>query len=56
MGLAQDIIQKSGAWLSFENEKISQGREATRQFLKDNPKISAKVEKQIIEKMKAKKA
>ncbi|MDO8674889.1 MAG: recombinase RecA [Candidatus Omnitrophota bacterium] len=56
MGLAQDIIQKSGAWLSFENEKIGQGREATRQFLKDNPKISAKVEKQIIEKMKAKKA
>jgi len=56
MGLAQDIIQKSGAWLSFENEKIGQGREATRQFLKDNPKIAAKVEKQIIEKMKAKKA
>ena len=56
MGMAQDIIQKSGAWLSFENEKIGQGREATRQFLKDNPKIAAKVEKQIIEKMKAKKA
>ena len=56
MGLAQDIIQKSGAWLSFENEKIGQGREATRQFLKENPKIAAKVEKQIIEKMKAKKA
>ena len=55
MGIAQDIIQKSGAWLSFENEKIGQGREATRQFLKDNPKIAAKVEKQIIEKMKAKK-
>ena len=56
MGMAQDIIQKSGAWLSFENEKIGQGREAARQFLKDNPKIAAKVEKQIIEKMKAKKA
>ncbi|MBI3314403.1 MAG: recombinase RecA [Candidatus Omnitrophica bacterium] len=56
MGTREDIIQKSGAWLSFENEKIGQGREAARQFLKDNPKIAAKVEKQIIEKMKAKKA
>ncbi len=56
MGTREDIIQKSGAWLSFENEKIGQGREATRQFLKDNPKIAAKVEKQIIEKMKTKKA
>ncbi len=55
MGVAEEIVVKSGAWLSFENEKIGQGREAARKFLKDNPKIATKIEKQIIEKMKVKK-
>ncbi len=56
MGMANDIVQKSGAWLSFEGEKIGQGREAARAFLKENPKIASRIEKTIIEKMKAKKA
>ncbi len=55
LGVANDIIQKSGSWLSFENEKIGQGREVARKFLKENPKLLAKIEKQIIEKLKVKK-
>jgi len=55
LGQSTEVIQKSGSWLSFENEKIGQGREAARKFLKENPKIMTKLEKQIIEKLKAKK-
>ncbi|MFH1360146.1 MAG: recombinase RecA [Candidatus Omnitrophota bacterium] len=50
LGIQFDIIQKSGAWLSFENEKIGQGRESARSFLKENPKIFSKIEKSIREK------
>lgn len=56
MGIAHDIVQKSGAWLSFEGEKIGQGREAARKLLKENSKLAAKIEKLVIEKLKAKKA
>jgi len=56
LGVANEIVQKSGAWLSFENEKIGQGRDSARKFLKENPKIMAKIEKLIIEKLKIKKA
>lgn len=56
LGVANDVVQKSGAWLSFENEKIGQGRDSARRFLKENPKIMAKIEKLIIEKIKSKKA
>ena len=55
LGVSTDIIQKSGSWLSFENEKIGQGREAARKLLKENPKLMAKIEKIIIEKLKDKK-
>jgi recombination protein RecA len=54
LAVAQEVIQKSGAWFSFENEKIGQGREATRKYLKDNPKILSKIKKMVIEKLKAK--
>jgi recombination protein RecA len=36
-GVAQNIIEKSGSWFSYKNERIGQGRENARQFLKDNP-------------------
>ena len=54
MGIATDIVQRSGSWLSFENEKIGQGREAARKLLKENPKLMAKIEKMIVEKLKVK--
>ena len=36
LGVQADIIDKSGAWYSYKDEKIGQGRENTKQFLKDN--------------------
>ena len=51
LGLKTEVIQKSGAWMSFENEKIGQGRESTRKFLQDNPKVLNKIEKQILDKV-----
>ncbi len=47
-----DIIQKSGSWFSYESERIGQGRENARLFLKNNPEITAKIETQIRENMK----
>ena len=54
LAVTHEVVQKSGAWFSFENEKIGQGRESTRKYLKDNAKIMAKIKKQVIEKVKAK--
>ncbi len=52
MGIKSEVINKSGSWFSFEDEKIGQGRESARAFLKENPKVLTKVEKLIMEKMK----
>jgi len=54
LAVARDIIQKSGAWFSFENEKIGQGKENTRKFLNDNIKMLDKIEKQILSKINEK--
>ena len=42
-----DILQKSGSWFSMGEERIGQGRDAAKQFLKDNPEICDHVEAQI---------
>jgi recombination protein RecA len=44
-----DIINKSGAWYSFENERLGQGRENAKQYLKDQPKVAATIEKRVRE-------
>jgi recombination protein RecA len=44
-----DIINKSGAWYSFEGERLGQGRENAKQFLKDNPSVAQKIESKIRE-------
>ncbi len=41
------LIEKSGAWYSHKQEKIGQGKDNVRQYLKDNPQISAELERQI---------
>lgn len=56
LGVNQEIIQKSGTWLAFENEKLGQGRDNARKFLMDNPKIMSKIEKLIRTKAEAKAA
>jgi len=47
LGVKHSIVTKNGAWYEHNGEKIGQGREAAKQFLKDNPKISAEIEKAI---------
>ncbi len=47
MGTDLDIVAKSGAWYSFEDERLGQGRENAKQFLKDNKGIADKIENKI---------
>jgi len=47
IGVEQDIVQKSGAWFSYNGERLGQGRENAKQFLKDNKELAAEIEKQI---------
>jgi len=47
LGVQADIIDKSGAWYSYKDEKIGQGRENTKQFLKDNPALLEEIETRI---------
>ena len=44
MAVERDIIHKSGAWFSYEEQRIGQGRENARMFLKENPEIADKIE------------
>jgi recombination protein RecA len=47
LGVKADIVEKSGAWFSYEGERVGQGRENSKQFLKENPKIAAQIEKAV---------
>lgn len=51
MGVEMDVLQKSGSWYSYEGTKLGQGREGVKDILKDNPEMSAEVEKKIREKL-----
>ena len=44
MAVEKDIVQKSGAWFSYNDQRIGQGRDNTRQFLKDHPEIADEIE------------
>ena len=47
LGVKAGIVEKSGAWLSYDGNRIGQGRENAKQFLKDNPKIADEIERAI---------
>ncbi|MBZ5726359.1 MAG: recombinase RecA [Acidobacteriia bacterium] len=47
LGVAQGLIEKSGSWFSYKGERIGQGRENARQFLKDNPDIRRAVDTEL---------
>jgi recombination protein RecA len=49
IGTELDIVQKSGAWFSYNSERLGQGRENAKQFLKDHPEMSDQIERQIRE-------
>jgi recombination protein RecA len=44
LGSKAGIIEKSGSWFSFENQRIGQGRENAKAFLAENPDMAAKIE------------
>ena len=45
-----NIIEKSGSWYSYNGEKIGQGKDNVREFLKDNPETSKDIENQVRDK------
>lgn len=47
IGTELDIVQKSGAWFSYNGDRLGQGRENAKQFLKDHPEIAATIDSQI---------
>jgi len=47
IGVELEIVQKSGAWFSYEGERLGQGRENAKQYLKDNPQVAEKIEQQV---------
>ena len=49
MGVQTKVVDKSGAWYSFDQERIGQGRENVKNFLKENPDVSARILKKVRE-------
>ncbi len=53
LGTAMNLIEKSGSWLSYEGNRIGQGRENARQWLKNNPEIAESIEAKVRDKVMA---
>lgn len=49
LAIDEKLIQKSGAWFSMDGENLGQGRENTRQFLRDNPDVTETLRQSILE-------
>src|ERR1700704_4943945 len=47
LGVAHNVVEKSGAWYGYKGERIGQGRENPRQFLKDNPDVKKKIDTEL---------
>ncbi|HWT97152.1 MAG TPA: recombinase RecA [Terriglobales bacterium] len=47
LGVAANVVEKSGAWFSYGGQRIGQGRENSKTFLRDNPQIAAEIEAKI---------
>ncbi len=47
LGVKANVIEKSGSWFSWNSQRIGQGRDNAREFLKNNPDIAAQIEKQV---------
>ncbi|MEN1927030.1 recombinase RecA [Luteimonas qiangzhengi] len=51
LGVNEKLVERSGAWYSYGEERIGQGKENARQYLKDNPELAARLEAQIRERL-----
>jgi recombination protein RecA len=47
LGVNKNLVEKSGAWFSYKNERIGQGRENAKQFLKENKDVATKLETEL---------
>ena len=47
VGVAMDVVTKTGAWFTFTDTRLGQGREASKEFLKSNPDIAAEIDRRI---------
>ena len=52
LGVEYGIIKKSGSWYSYQDNKLAQGRDATKKLMIDNPELAEDIEKQIAAKLK----
>ncbi|MGL4686226.1 MAG: recombinase RecA [Commensalibacter sp.] len=50
LGVKAGIVEKSGSWFSYDSQRVGQGRENAKQFLRDHPEIADEIEKRIREK------
>ena len=48
-GVEQDIVEKSGAWYAYKGDKIGQGKDNAREYLKEHPEVAAEIEQRIRE-------
>ena len=51
MGVEADLVEKSGSWYSYNGDRIGQGKDNVREFLKENPAIAQDIEAKIREKL-----
>ena len=49
MGVVARIVEKSGAWYAYNGEKIGQGRDNAREFLRENPQLAHEIENKVRE-------
>lgn len=49
LGVEADVVQKSGAWFSYGDVRLGQGRENSKQFIKDNPELFEEIRKKVME-------
>ncbi|MGZ3493313.1 MAG: recombinase RecA, partial [Thermodesulfobacteriota bacterium] len=56
LAVDKNIVEKSGTWYAYEGQRIGQGRENAKQYLKENPKVLEQMEKEILENFRISKA
>jgi recombination protein RecA len=47
LGVTRNVVEKSGSWFSYRGQRIGQGRDSARQFLKENPEVMGKIDSEL---------
>ena len=51
MAIQEGILVKSGSWISYNDEKIAQGRDKALQYLQDNPEVAEEIKQKVLQKV-----